>query len=208
MEFVLEFAAQIGAGGQRPEFGGRELMLLQFAEQLAELLGKTGAARAGAKQFQFAFVPHQQGAQHHHAAFLGKQSRRHRDAERVEDEPREPLERKNVQPRVAGQGAVGEQLAFELKRGLFGREQDQRRAFRRCRQGGPDFRQTAKRLAAAGRTEEKTRLHGLLFAQRREIAKQFIAKFWQGLVGGWPYFLFPFRKVVLLFLSVGEIPAG
>ena len=49
VEFVLKFAAQIGAGGQRPEFGWRELMLLQFAEQLAELLGKTGAARAGAK---------------------------------------------------------------------------------------------------------------------------------------------------------------
>ena len=209
VEFVLEFAAQIGAGGQRAEFGGRELMLLQFAEQLAELLGKTGAARAGAKQFQFAFVPQQQGAQHHHAAFLGKQSRRHRDAERVEDEPREPLERKNVQPRVAlADGAVGKQLAFELKRGLFGREQNQRRAFRRCRQSGADFRQTAKCLAAAGRTEEKTRLHSLLFAQRREIAKQFIAKFWQGLVGGRTYFLFPFRKVVLLFLSVGKIPAG
>ncbi len=146
-------------------------MLLQFSEQLAELLGKTGAARAGAKQFQFAFVPHQQGAQHHHPAFLGEQSRWQRNGERVEDEPRKPLERKNIQPRVPGQGAVGEQLAFELKRGLFGREQDQRRAFRRCRQGGADFRQTAKRLAAAGRTEEKTRLHGFLFAQRREMRK-------------------------------------
>ena len=153
-------------------------------------------------------MPHQQGAQDHHAAFLGEQSRWHRDIERVEDEPREPLERKNVQPRVPLRSAIGEQLAFELKRRLLGREQNQRRAFRRCRQGGPDFRQTAKRLAAAGRTEEKTRLHGLLFAQRREIARQFIAKFWQGLVGGWPCFLFPFRKVVLLFLSVGELPAG
>jgi hypothetical protein len=82
-----------------------------------------------AKQFQFAFVPHQQGAQHHHAAFLGEQSRRHRDAVRVQDKPREPLERKNVQARIAWRSAIGEQLAFELKRGLFGREQDQRRAF-------------------------------------------------------------------------------
>jgi len=52
-------------------------MLLQFAEQLAELLGETGTARAGAKQLQFAFVPHQQGTQDHHPAFLGEQSRRH-----------------------------------------------------------------------------------------------------------------------------------
>jgi hypothetical protein len=146
-------------------------MLLQFAEQLAELLGETGAARAGAKQFQFAFVPHQQGAQHHHASFLGKQSRRHWGGERVEDEPREPLERKNVQSRVSWQGAVGEQLAFELERGLLGRKQNQRRAFRRLMQCLADFRQTAKRLAAAGWTEEKMRLHAGFLTQRRKDAK-------------------------------------
>ena len=77
-------------------------MLLQFAEQLAELLGETGAAGAVAKQFQFALVPHQQRAQDHHPAFLGEQSRRHRDAARVQDEPREPVEGKNVQPGVTG----------------------------------------------------------------------------------------------------------
>ena len=102
VELVLKFAAQAGAPRTATEFGGRELMLLQFAEQLAELLGKTGAARAVAKQFQFAFVPHQQGAQDHHPAFLGEQSRWHRDAARVQDKPREPLEGKNVQPRVTG----------------------------------------------------------------------------------------------------------
>jgi predicted DCC family thiol-disulfide oxidoreductase YuxK len=95
-----------------------------------------------------------------------------------------------------------------LKRRLLGREQNQRRAFRRCRQGGTDFRETAKRLAAAGRTEEKAHLHGLLFAQRRLIAKQFIVKNWQRLVGRWLYFLFLFGKVVLLFLPVGKIPVG
>jgi hypothetical protein len=52
------------------------------------------------------------------------------------------------------------------------------------------------------------RLHGLLFAQRREIARQFIAKFWQRLVGGRPRFLFPFGKVALLYLPIGEIPVG
>ena len=92
VEFVLEFAAQTGAGGQRAKPGGRELMLLQFAEQLAELLCETGAARAGAKQFQFAFVPQQQGAQHHHPALLGEQTRWQRDAECVENEPCKPLE--------------------------------------------------------------------------------------------------------------------
>jgi hypothetical protein len=51
-------------------------------------------------------------------------------------------------------------------------------------------------------------LHALLFAQRRPIAKQFIVKNWQRLVGGWPRFLFLFGKVVLLFLPVGKIPVG
>ena len=131
-----------------------------------------------------------------------------RGAQRVEDKLREPLERKNVQPRIPGQRAGGEQLAFELKRRLLGREQDQRRACRRCRQGGADFGEAAKGLAAAGRPEEKTRLHALLFAQRRQIARQFIVKFWQELVGWQPRFLFLFGKVTLLFLPVGEIPIG
>jgi hypothetical protein len=52
------------------------------------------------------------------------------------------------------------------------------------------------------------RLHGLLFAQRRPIAKQFIVKNWQRLVGRWLYFLFLFGKVVLLFLPVGKITVG
>ena len=131
-----------------------------------------------------------------------------RDGQGVKDKPRQPLERKNVQPRVAGQRVPGQQLAFELEGGLFGREQDQRQAFRRSRQGGADFGQTAERLAAAGRTEEKARLHALLFAQSREIAKQFIVRFCQAEVGGCRYFLFPFGKVALLCLPIGEIPVG
>jgi hypothetical protein len=51
-------------------------------------------------------------------------------------------------------------------------------------------------------------LHALLFAQRRQIARQFIVKFWQELVGWRPRFLFLFGKVTLLFLPVGEIPIG
>ena len=49
MEFVLKFAAQAGLPRQRVKFGGRELMLLQFAEQLAELPGETGTAGAVAE---------------------------------------------------------------------------------------------------------------------------------------------------------------
>ena len=208
MELVLEFAIRAGTPGQRAESGGRELMLLQFTEQLAELLGETGASGAGAEQFQFAFVPQQQRAQDHHPPFLGEQPRRPRDAQRIEDKLREPLERKNVQARISGQSPGVKQLAFELKRRLLGRKQDQRRAFRRRRQGGADFGEAAERLAAAGRPEEKMRLHALLFAQCREIARQFIVKFWQGVVGGRPRFLFPFVKIALLLSSVGETPIG
>ena len=209
MEFVLKFAAQIRAGGQRPKFGGRELMLLQFAEQLAELLGKTGAARAGAKQFQFAFVPHQQGAQHHHAAFLGEQSRWHRDAERVEDEPREPLERKNIQPRVP---------CAERHRRATGVRVETSPAWARAepaaglpamppgRRGFPPDSETSCRCRpdrgenALARTSFRAKTRN-----RKAIYCQILAR-----VGWWVAVVFCFlsENSYLLFLSVGEIPAG
>ncbi len=46
VEFVVKFAAFPKPGRERAEFGGRELMLLQFAEQLAELLRETRPAGA------------------------------------------------------------------------------------------------------------------------------------------------------------------
>ena len=77
-------------------------MLLQFAEQLAELLRETRPAGAAPEQFQFVLVPHQQRAQHHDAAFI-VQLVGGRDRQLFQDKSRQPVERKNMQPRVAGQ---------------------------------------------------------------------------------------------------------
>ena len=71
---------------------------------------------------------------------------------------------------------AGEQLAFELKRGLFGRKQNQRWTLRAFPQGGADFGKAAECLAAAGGAEEKSRLHTRFFAQRRTGAKEFIRR--------------------------------
>ena len=66
-----------------------------------------------------------------------------------------------MQSRIAVQRIVGEQLTFELKRGLFGREKNERRAFGIIGQCGTHFGEASGRLAAAGGAEEKSRLHGL-----------------------------------------------
>ena len=87
---------------------------------------------------------------------------------------------------------VGEQLAFELKRGLFGRKQN-RAAGRRAlfAQRGTDFPQATECLAAAGGAEEKSRLHTGFFAQRRPGAKEFIREMMR------LYFLFLFGRILL-----------
>ncbi len=123
-------------------------------------------------------MPEQQRAQHHDAAFIVQLVGR-RDRQFFQDKSRQPVEGKNVQPRVTGQFPVGEQLAFELERGLFGRQQNQRPARLRLGaaifpQRGADFGKTAEGLAAAGGTEEKAHLHTGFFAQSRGGAKQFI----------------------------------
>ena len=79
---------------------------------------------------------------------------------------------------------VGQQLAFELEGGLFGGKQNQRPAFALFRRGkrpagvfaerGADFGEAAESLAAAGRAEEKARLHTGFFTQRRQGGKTFI----------------------------------
>jgi hypothetical protein len=79
-----------------------------------------------------------------------------------------------VQSHVAVQRIFREQLAFELERGLFGREQNQRRAIGILAQGVADFGQTAEGFAAAGGAEKESRLHTGFFAQRRADAKKFI----------------------------------
>ena len=48
-----------------------------------------------------------------------------------------------------------EQLAFDLKRGLLRRDEDQRRPIRRPGQGGAHFGKTAESLAAAGGAEKE-----------------------------------------------------
>jgi len=80
-----------------------------------------------------------------------------------------------LQSRKTGYFPGLEQLAFELERGLFGREKNQRRTGGIAGQRGPHFGETAERLAAAGRAEEKARLHAGIFTQRRKGAKEFIA---------------------------------
>ena len=62
VEFVLKLAAFRKVGSEGAKFGGGELMLLQFTEQPAELLGETGPAGAPAEQLQFVLMPHQQRA--------------------------------------------------------------------------------------------------------------------------------------------------
>jgi hypothetical protein len=86
-----------------------------------------------------------------------------------------------LQPGVAGYFRISEQLAFELERGLFVREQDERpatallrrgkRSFGIVPQGSADFRKAAEGFAAASRADEESHLHGELLTQRREEAK-------------------------------------
>ena len=66
-----------------------------------------------------------------------------------------------MQPRIAVQRTVGEQLAFELERGLFGREKNERIACRIFFEHGAYFGESAESFAAAGGAEEKSRLHDL-----------------------------------------------
>ena len=176
---------QFFAPGERAEFGGRELVLLKFGEQRAEFLREAGAAGAAAKQFQFIRMPQQQGAQHHEPAFGGKQFRR-RDVEFFKNELCQPVEGKNLQPREAGNLPGFEQLAFELKCGLFRREKDQWLTGGIAGQCGTDFGEAAESFAAAGGAEEKARLHAGIFTQRRKGAKEFI-------VNNAPAFFISFR---------------
>jgi hypothetical protein len=79
----------------------------------------------------------------------------------VENKLREPLEGKDLQTRIAGERIIREQLAFELKRGLFGCKKNQRTAFGIFDQCGTCFREAAEGFAAASGTKEKSRLHDL-----------------------------------------------
>ena len=115
-------------------------------------------------------MPLEQGAQHHESAFGGQQFWR-REVELFKNEFREAIEGKNLQPSEAGNFCAFQQLAFELERGLFRREQNERRSVGRFRQCGAHFGQTAESFSAASGTEQKARLHGGSFhakVQRRK----------------------------------------
>ena len=137
---------------------------LQLAEQPAELQREAGQTRAGPEQLQLLVMPRQQCAQHHHAAFVIEQTRG-RLAERGEQKIGEAVKRKNVQPRVTGQGVVREQLALDLKRGLFRREEQQRRPLRRALQLCADFLQALESFSSAGGAEQEADLHRAVLSQ-------------------------------------------
>ncbi len=160
---AADFLGELGEG-----IGG-ELVALEFAEDLAEVLGETIEAGAGAEKFEFVALLGEQTAQNHEAAFLIEHSRRG-FLQLSEDELRETLEGKDVEARVAGDGGVGEKLALQLISGLLGGEEEQGRPVGRGGEGGANFGEAAKRLAGAGGAEEEARLHGLVLDGKEWLA--------------------------------------
>ena len=131
MQLVAQRRRRGGIAGEFVEVRGGKLMALKLAEQKAELLCKASEPGGRAEHFQLTLLLHEQSAQHHHAALFAKGFARG-DAKIVQDETGESLERKDVQARVTMEIRMGEKLTFELKRGLLGREQQERRTVRRC----------------------------------------------------------------------------
>jgi hypothetical protein len=147
------------------------LAALQFAQFQAELPGKTGQAGAAMENLQIAAAPGQQGAQDHDAPLLREQGRPG-PAQLFENKAGQALEGKNVQAGVAGQGGVAEELPFQLESGLFGGEENEGRPLGVLAERGANFRQAPESFPAAGRTEEKARLHTSLVAQKRGRGKE------------------------------------
>ena len=151
--------------GQRRKPLRRQFLALKLAQQQVQLLGKSREPGCRVKDLQARLVAAQQGTKRHDTAlFLKHRTRRRRKF--VQNESCQPVERKNLQARVTMQRRSGEQLTFELKRGLLGREQQQWRTLRRLAQGLPNLRQATERLSAAGRPEEKPDLHAPVFHRK------------------------------------------
>ncbi len=176
---VVQLGTQAAGGPglvrERAEGIGRELGLLQFAQRRAEMLGETGEPRAGMEEAELDVLVREQRAQDHDTALLVQEARR-RFLQAVEQEEREAVEGQDVQARVTGGRGTGEQLALELIRRLLGRDEQERRPVRRGGQFPADFREAAKRLAAAGGSEDESCLHGTVLTQRRGDAKTQRAK--------------------------------
>jgi hypothetical protein len=147
---------------QRREATGGKLLSLKLAQEQVQLLREAGQPGRRVKDFQPGLVPAKQGAQRHDPPLFFQHLPR-RAGEFAENKTGEPVERENLQARVTGQRRTGQQLALELKRGLFGREQQQRRALRAIAQGIPNLRQATERLPAAGGSEKKPDLHASFF---------------------------------------------
>ena len=109
-------------------------------------------------------VPREKRAQHHHATIVIQQTRR-RLPQRGEKEVGQPVKGKNVQPRVARQRVVREQLTLNLKRRLLGREEEQRRTGGIALQLGTDFLQAPESFPGAGGAEQEADLHRAVLSQ-------------------------------------------
>ena len=138
--------------GQLEQGLGRELASLQLPQNLAELLGKPGQPRAGAEQLQFMALSGQQSPQHHQPAFLIEHFGR-RQAQALEDEMGQALERENMQPRVPWNARLGQKLPLQLVGRLLGGDEQQRPPLRARLKRATHLSQTTKRLPAPSRPE-------------------------------------------------------
>src|SRR5436853_51933 len=114
------------------------------------------------ENFQAAAIA-QQRAQNHDAPFF-RQKRHHRRVQSGDDVISQSLERQYLQTRIARQAIVAQKLSFQLKGGLFRREQDQTSAFRRSAQSRANLLQALKSFSRSGRTKKKARLHASFVA--------------------------------------------
>ena len=105
VQLVTQVSRKIDFARQREDLFRRMLVSLQFAEQQTQLLREARQQRRGPKDFQLLLFLRQQRAQHHDAAFFAEQFWR-RLREFGQDKSGQPLERKNLQSRVAGQLAL------------------------------------------------------------------------------------------------------
>ena len=157
VEFVAERGVLRATGGKAGELGGRELVTLEFAEELAELAGETGESGGGAEDAERGVFTGQQRAENHHAALVVEEFGD--GGEGLQEPVCEAVEGDDLQARVASEAGVVEELAFELEGGLLRGEQEEGRAVGRALQLGADVRKAAPGLAAAGGAEEEVDAH-------------------------------------------------
>ncbi len=146
-------------------------MLLELAQEPAELLGETGQPRARAKDLKFRALFGQDRPQQHDPSLLVQQPWRNR-RKLGEEEIRETFKRKNLQAGVSGKIGIRQQLPFQLKGGLFRGQEHERRPLRRRSERGADFLQATVGLAAACRSQEETHVHGDVLSSIRQPAKE------------------------------------